>query len=50
MNKRRVLFLCTSKTLEPLVDQSWDYIITVCDGANVRDEIRSRLDAWLAGS
>jgi len=24
----------TSKTLDQLVDQSWDYVITVCDSAN----------------
>ncbi|HET9492256.1 MAG TPA: arsenate reductase ArsC [Methylomirabilota bacterium] len=24
----------TSKTLDPLVDEPWDYVITVCDSAN----------------
>jgi len=26
----------TSKTLDTLVDQPWDYVITVCDSANER--------------
>jgi len=26
----------TSKTIDTLVDQSWDYVITVCDSANER--------------
>jgi arsenate reductase len=74
----------TSKTLDRFLDAPWDYVITVCDGANeacplfpgaatrlhwsfedpsaaqgteperlrvfrrVRDEIRTRLEAWLA--
>ena len=74
----------TSKTVDQLLDQPWDYVITVCDRANercplfpgqttrlhwsfedpsqatgsadqrlatfrrVRDEIRTRLEGWLA--
>ena len=26
----------TSKTLDPLIQQPWDYVITVCDSANER--------------
>ena len=74
----------TSKTLDRFLGERWDYVITVCDGANeacpvfpgattrlhwsfddpsaatgseeqrlavfrrVRDEIRARIEAWLA--
>jgi arsenate reductase len=31
-----------SKTLDPFLDQPWDYVITVCDGANERCPIFPR--------
>lgn len=39
----------TSKTIEGLVDQPWDHVITVCDGANARCPVfpgRTRRIHW----